>query len=150
MYRCHCEVHLSDDGKSGVEIVVEAHEPHRIEGLYDSQTPTIKTIPTAHSRKSALNLTTTPKRSNEMKGRQTHALINPPTSHRQQLVPPRRTLLIRPIRMQKRLPHSIRSLLPQPPIRVQRHRRRNANIQPLSPRMFMSPWTPWPWWSVPS
>lgn len=45
-YRRHCEVHLSDNGQGGVELVVKTHEPHRIEGLYDSQTPAIEATPT--------------------------------------------------------------------------------------------------------
>lgn len=45
-YRRHCEVHLGDDGQRGVELVVEAHEPHRIEGFYDSQTPAIEATST--------------------------------------------------------------------------------------------------------
>lgn len=75
-----------------------------------------------------------------MNEKESHALINTPASHRQQLAPASRTLLVCPIRMQEHLPNIIHPLLAQPPIRNQRQWWRNTDIRPLSPWMSMSPW----------
>ena len=116
-HRWHEEREVGDDGERAVELLVEAHYPQRVEGLYIRQTPTVE----AARRKQHIHTYTythpphpdaTKSSDRNVARYKGDALIGGGRAQRKQLVVRRRMLDIAVVRLQERRAHGVCAFCP--------------------------------------
>jgi hypothetical protein len=111
----HEEREVGDDGERAVELLVEAHYPQSVEGLYIRQTPAVEA---ARRKRHIHNIQRTPhpnttKSSDRNVARcKEDALIGGSLAQRQQLVVRRRMLDVAVVCLQERGAHGVRAFCP--------------------------------------
>jgi hypothetical protein len=102
-YRRHEEGCVSDEGESGIKLIIQAHEPHGVEGIDDRNTPTGE----AGIMRSGGSID-----GRGRQGRRSDVLVDGTHGERKQLIVGRRISEVAFVGVQECVAHGVRSFRP--------------------------------------